>query len=265
MKSVLFYRRGGLGDTLLTFPALEILKKRGYEITVIGKKEFYKIAKEVGWVDHIYEDLYPQVLNKHYEKKIFFSKLEGIDPFPKERVWIVKYYLEVLNLSYEFSPILPVSPLEQSPLAGKIVIHPGSGSLKKIPNFLLFQNIENFLTKSGLEVIYFVGEADKWLKNLVSSYWESEDPLEIARALKLAKGFIGVDSGISHLASYLGVKSYLFFGPTDEIVWKPIGINVKIIKLDLDCSPCFPKVCEERPCLNPDLLFEKFKNLFNLN
>lgn len=262
MKTLLFYRRGGMGDTLLTFPVLEIYKKQGYIITVIGRKEYFKIAKYLGWIDYIYEDLYPQIIEKPYDKKIFFSKLYGIDPFPKERIWIVEYFFKVLNLPQEFSRILPLS--SKSPLAEKMVIHPGSGSIKKIPDFSLFYEIEKFLIRKGLEVIYLIGEADKWIKNFVSNYWESDDPLEIAKALKLAKGYIGVDSGISHLASYLGLRSYIFFGPTDHLVWKPIGQNLNIITLDLPCSPCFPDVCGDRPCLDPKTLFEKFKKCFSL-
>ncbi|HBT03292.1 MAG TPA: glycoside hydrolase, partial [Thermodesulfobacterium commune] len=43
MKRLLFYRRGGLGDTLLTFPVLEVLKSQGYKITVIGVKAYYQL------------------------------------------------------------------------------------------------------------------------------------------------------------------------------------------------------------------------------
>lgn len=251
-----------MGDTLLTFPVLEIYKQQGYMITVIGRKEYFKIAKYLGWIDNIYEDLYPQIIEKPYDKKIFFSKLYGIDPFPKERIWIVEYFFKVLNLPQKFSQILPLPSSHRSPLAEKMVIHPGSGSIKKIPDFSLFYKIEKFLIKRGLEVIYLIGEADKWIKNFVSNYWEANDPLEIAKALKLAKGYLGVDSGISHLASYLGLRSYVFFGPTDHVVWKPIGKKVKLITLELPCSPCFPNVCEDRPCLNPEALFERFKMSF---
>ena len=111
-------------------------------------------------------------------------------------------------------------------------------------------------------MIYLVGEADNWIKNFTSNYWECLDTLTIAKALKQAQIFIGLDSGISHLASYLGIRSFLFYGPTDFIVWKPIGKNYQIISLELNCSPCFPKVCESKTCLNPDLLFEKFLKIF---
>ncbi len=263
---ILFYRRGGLGDTLLTFPVLEILKKRNNYIIAVGNTEYFKIAKEVNWIDEVYSEFYPTLLNRNFKQKIIFSYTQkGLPPFPFERKWIVDYYLELLNLKEEtFSLKLP---LMKEPtfniLQDKIVLHPSSGSQKKNPPLELFLKIEKFLKSLGFKTIYLVGEADTWLKNKVENYWESFDPLEIAYQLKKAKAFVGVDSGISHLACYLGIPSYVFFGPTDPLVWKPIGINYKIITLNLPCSPCFPKICSKKICLDSEILFEKFQQEFN--
>ncbi len=263
MKKVLFYRRGALGDTLLTFPVFEALKKKNYYIVAIGNTDYLKIAKDIGWVDEIYSDFYPEVLKRKYDLKIIFSKAEGFPPFPSERIWIVDYYFNILNLEKNFSLVLPVKEDPNTPLKDKAVLHPGSGSSKKIPDFLLFEKIEKYLRSKGFDVIYFVGEADNWVKKLINNYWECLDPVVIARALKGAKLFIGLDSGISHLASYLGVKSFLFYGPTDPVVWRPIGKNFRIIRLNLNCSPCFLNVCEDKFCLNPDLLFDNFIKALN--
>lgn len=264
MKKIFFYRRGALGDTILTFPILEVLKKKNYYIVVVGNNEYLKIAKEINWIDESYSDLYPQVLNRNYDLKIIFSKNGGLNPFPKERIWIVDYYFDLLKLEKNFSYILPIEPLPKSPLKDMAVLHPGSGSLKKIPDFSLFKKIEEYLVSQGFKVKYLVGEADTWIKTLTNNYWECLDPLTIAKALKTAKLFIGVDSGISHLASYLGIKSFIFYGPTDPVVWKPIGKNYKIISLNLNCSPCFPNVCKSKSCLHIELLFKEFlKNFKN--
>ncbi|PMP69181.1 MAG: glycoside hydrolase [Thermodesulfobacterium geofontis] len=265
MKKVLFYRRGALGDTLLTFPIFEVFKKKGYYIVAIGNTDYLKIAKEINWVDEIYSDFYKDIFKKDYELRIIFSKNEGFHPFPSERLWIVDYYFDLLKLEKEFSFILPIKDHIESPLKDKVVLHPGSGSFKKIPHFSLFEKIEEYLYSKGFEVIYLVGEADSWIKNFTQNFWECLDPLIIAKALKGAKLFVGVDSGISHLASYLGIKSFIFFGPTDPVVWKPIGKNYEIISLNLDCSPCFPKVCEKRFCLDTESLFNAFLKFLKIN
>ncbi|GBC89081.1 hypothetical protein HRbin13_01216 [bacterium HR13] len=251
---ILFYRRGGLGDTLLTFPVLELLKKRGERIFAVGNTDYLKIAKELGWVDEVHY----QIPEREFSKVISISVDGNIKPFPDERRWIVEYYLKSLRLEGNFSLTLDLPTLRDNPLMDKAVLHPSSGSMRKNPDIALFLRIEEYLRKHGYEVVYLVGEADEWIKGYVSRFVQVNDPLNMAKALKGAKLFVGNDSGVSHLASYVGLPSFIFYGPTDVVVWKPIGERVFQISLNLACSPCFPNTCKERDCLNKDRLFKSF-------
>ncbi|SNZ16831.1 glycosyltransferase family 9 protein [Hydrogenobacter hydrogenophilus] len=255
---ILFYRRGGLGDTLLTFPVLEILKKRGERIFAVGNTDYLKIAKEVGWID----EMHYEIPEGSFSRVIKVSVDGNVKPFPERRIWIVDHYLESLGLKDNYSDTLYLKPIRDNPFKGKAVIHPSSGSKAKNPPIELFLRIEEYLKRHGYQVIYFVGEADEWVKDFVSEFYQSTDPLEIAKALKEARLFIGNDSGISHLASYVGVPTFVFYGPTDPIVWRPIGRKVFQISLNLYCSPCFPNTCRERPCLNVEELFKSFVRTF---
>lgn len=255
---LLFYRRGGLGDTLLTFPVLELLKKSGKSIWAVGNIDYFSIAKEVGWVDFMSSE----VPEEEFEEKVIISYGGNVPPFPKERVWLVDYYLKRLGLFGTFSTKLPLQAFDENPLKGKVILHPSSGSLKKNPPLELFLRIENFLKKKGLETIYIIGEADQWLKAYVKEYFESFSPIELAKALKTAKLFIGLDSGLSHLASYCGLLTFILYGPTDPVVWRPIGERVFQISLDLECNPCFPQVCQERKCLDSERLLRSFIRAF---
>ncbi len=250
----LLYRRGGLGDTLLTFPVLELLKGSGKSLWVVGNTDYFTIAKEVGWADRVSSEI-PEI---EFEGKILIAFDGNVKPFPERRVWVVEHYLKSLSLRGDFSKTLPLEPVAKSPLEGCAVLHPSSGSLKKNPPLELFFRIEAFLRKEGYKTVYLVGEADQWLKDYVKNYFESYSPLEIARALRTAKLFVGLDSGLSHLAGYCGLPTFVFYGPTDPVVWKPIGERIFQISLGLSCSPCFPAVCEVRACLNPELLFNAF-------
>ncbi len=250
----LFYRRGGLGDTLLTFPLLELLKKSGKRLWAVGNTDYLIIAKEVGWADEISSE----VPKYEFEGKIVISLDGNIKPFPEKRMWIVEHYLRSASLTGSFSKTLPLEPMEKSPLENHIVLHPSSGSWKKNPPLELFLRIERFLKKEGYKTIYLVGEADQWLRDHVKNYFESFSPLEIAKALKSAKLFVGLDSGLSHLASYCGLPTFIFYGPTNPVIWRPIGERVFQISLELFCSPCFPNTCDERKCLSVDLLFDRF-------
>jgi ADP-heptose:LPS heptosyltransferase len=48
--------------------------------------------------------------------------------------------------------------------------------------------------------------------------------------MKTAGGYIGNDSGVSHLAAYLGLPTVAVFGPSDPEMWRPIGPLVQIVR-----------------------------------
>jgi heptosyltransferase-2 len=51
------------------------------------------------------------------------------------------------------------------------------------------------------------------------------------------------DSGPMHLASAIGVPTVAVFGPTDERETGPLGRNARVIRKNVDCSPCLHKEC----------------------
>ena len=53
---------------------------------------------------------------------------------------------------------------------------------------------------------------------------------ELARRLQSCLGFIGHDSGISHLAAALGVAALVLWGETNETVWRPRGERVTVLR-----------------------------------
>ncbi len=251
MGKVLIYRRGGLGDTLLLFPVFEILSRRGFEVHAVGNTDYLKIAKSIGWIKRAFSEI-PE---GEYPVRFVFSE-GNLPPFPQGRVWVVEHYLRSVGLSGEFSRRLPLRTSENSPLKGKVVLHPSSGSPKKNPPLELFFELEKVLKERGAQVVYPLGEAEGWLEGKVERSYPIRDLLRFARDLASATAYIGVDSGISHLASYLGVRSLVIYGPTDPLVWGPIGYETEVINVPMECSPCFPHVCSCRACLSAEKLLE---------
>lgn len=260
---------GGLGDSILVYPVLEILKKRGYEVTVWGNPEYFRLARIAGFCS---DTIFYQP-RQDFDLKIFFTKnreLFGkpsdknsvfVNPVPEEKIWVVQYYLKSLNMKEEFSKklILPVSAEKSSHLC---IIHPGSGSKKKNPEIEFFFEIEKAVESYGLKTIYLTGPAEKSLSEIFKNSVYLEDPFEIAKVLVKASLYIGVDSGVSHLSSYLGVPSLIIFGPTDPVIWHPIGENFLIVRND-NCPACFPHVCDERKCLKTDFLISEIRKKLN--
>jgi len=142
----------------------------------------------------------------------------------------------------------------------KIFIHPGSGSRKKCWPVSNFIEIASSIEANGKQAEFILGPAEynlsKFLRRqkIPNAKVHTIDTLtKLAGLLKTGGGFIGNDSGVSHLAAFIGLPTVAVFGPSDPEIWKPMGRSVKIVRPTVECSPCFEtgKVeCEEIECLN---------------
>ena len=131
--------------------------------------------------------------------------------------------------------------LEQMALAGNIIaIHPGSGSPDKNWPLPCFIELAHRLSdECNAHPFFIIGEADEALaRNLKNSYGQFPvlagcSLLEVASVLSVCNGYIGNDSGITHLASALGIPTIALFGPTDPAVWGPRSTHMSIIRSDV--------------------------------
>ena len=111
-------------------------------------------------------------------------------------------------------------------------IHPGSGSKKKRAPINTIINIAKEIVSShNLQLALIEGIADESICNEFRKSWGTHiinikvNSLEILAGILLqAKGFLGCDSGISHLSSLYGVPTLVLFGPySNPLQWGPIG------------------------------------------
>lgn len=118
-----------------------------------------------------------------------------------------------------------------------IVIHPGSGALKKCWHLENFLAVALELISRGNEVLFLLGPAEQekfsdTTINKITSVAKCLKDLSFQHVLRLlscTKEFIGNDSGITHLAAMLGIRTIAVFGPTNPNVYRPIGSNVKVL------------------------------------
>lgn len=62
--------------------------------------------------------------------------------------------------------------------------------------------------------------------------------------------FVGIDSGVMHLASALDVPVVGLFGPTDPAQVGPQNRRSVVVRReDLACVPCYLRACEHRRCM----------------
>ena len=61
--------------------------------------------------------------------------------------------------------------------------------------------------------------------------------------IKRCRLFVSNDSGLMHVAAALKVPTVAIFGSTDSVATGPRGKNARVVKQDLECSPCLKPEC----------------------
>lgn len=141
----------------------------------------------------------------------------------------------------------------------KIFIHPGSGSRLKNWPIQYFLKLVRMLSVDGFEPVFILGPAEDGVAEIILRHGLSDehvlqlfDPVKLVNVLKTGSAFIGNDSGVSHLAAFIGLPTLVIFGPTHPLRWHPMGRKVETISCQFDCDPCFEiskRDCESMDCL----------------
>lgn len=151
-----------------------------------------------------------------------------------EVVPIVRYHAQQLgSLGWDVQPVLAGRRLNRD---GPIVIHPGSGGLRKCWPPGRFDALFDYLEKMGREFVIVVGEVERETMSASVERWrdrhevrEPGDLLELSEIISRAAVFVGNDSGPTHLAAQLGVATVAMFGPSDPRIWSPVGPAVTVL------------------------------------
>jgi heptosyltransferase-2 len=121
----------------------------------------------------------------------------------------------------------------------EMALHPGSGSEKKNwPEDNWAKLLDHLVKRTHFDLLLVGGEAEGDRLQRLAAALPAERvriaqslPLpELAKLLEKCVGFVGHDSGISHLAAALGVPALLLWGDTSPEIWKPLGERVTIIR-----------------------------------
>jgi heptosyltransferase-3 len=162
-------------------------------------------------------------------------------PPPESQRHVADYYVEAFVAGYERSPgpavavdrtAVLIKPNATDKAAGQqllsrmgvlltkalLVIHPGSGGAAKcwcVGNFLA---IAEQTIRRGGAVLFLLGPA------------EQERFTEVVGVLESAEAFLGNDSGISHMAGAMGLRTVVVFGGTNPEVYCPIGPDVHALR-----------------------------------
>jgi heptosyltransferase III len=140
-----------------------------------------------------------------------------------------------------------------------LLVHPGAGSPKKMWPLAHFVKVIQHLGSFGIESRVVLGPAEidledepEFVKDLQESVWLPPNLDDLLTLLEKASGFVGNDSGVSHLAGFCGLPTVTIFGPSDPIRWQPLGPHSQVVAASMGCDPCFetdPDRCDEKICL----------------
>jgi heptosyltransferase-2 len=141
-----------------------------------------------------------------------------------------------------------------------VALHVGSGSPRKNWPVGGFVAVAAALAARGLRPLLVAGPAEgeavaealgalaAWRPALARDW-----PLDhLAALLGACAGYIGADSGITHLAAAAGAPVVALFGPTDPALWAPRGPRVAVVRHLVPCQPCSWAAmwaCPHRACL----------------
>lgn len=101
---------------------------------------------------------------------------------------------------------------------------------------------------------------------------QNESLKNVAAVIRRSDYIINNDSGMGHIASAFSVPSLTIFGPTNHVWVRPFSHKSSIVRLELECSPCYAKMgkkvrCKDFHCLDipVNTVFDAFRKLIAAN
>jgi ADP-heptose:LPS heptosyltransferase len=290
IRRVLVLRPGAIGDTLVTLPALEALRRRFPDalIEAAGNATALPLVQDSGLIDRWlgFDDgrvtrlfMAAEPLPDDHFRGIDAAVAWGRDadgalrtgflrrgahqiviapsrPDPSQPEHVARYLLRTLApLGIESGdgaipvPEIRVPPdaaaladaeLVRAGLADRpfVAIHPGSGSpAKNWPAEQFAVVVDALQRRHGLASVVLAGPADAQALQMLHTRSDPSDVmlvnrplLLVAAVLRRATAFLGNDSGLAHLAGLLGVPTLALFGPSDPVLWTPLGPRVRVLR-----------------------------------
>ncbi len=246
----LLIRPGGIGDCILSFPALEFLKADYTEVWVRGEvAPLVRFADRVCSIASTGLDLvglpeleapgallerlrsFDSIVSWYGGNRVEFREavkdlpirfLRALPP-AAERIHAADFFLREAGGEGTAVPRIEVP---RAGCSGFAVIHPFSGGARK--NW----PIERFRELAGrlpFPVRWCAGP-EEVLDNAV----RMENLGDLAEWLASARVYVGNDSGITHLAASVGTPVVAIFGPSDPELWGPRGERVQVVRGGLD-------------------------------
>ncbi len=147
------------------------------------------------------------------------------------------------------------SELQSLGMTSPIAVFPSSvASSRQVPSEK-WQAILTLASKDGAELLLFGSAADRKVGNELSARLGGDGVRSVCGVYSLRQsvalisqcaGAIGTDSGLSHVAANLGLKTVTIFGAGDAAWTAPLGPKTAVISQNVYCSPCRKNICHNK-------------------
>jgi len=157
-----------------------------------------------------------------------------------------------------------------------IGINPGAeyGSAKRWPEERFAVIGEWAAKRWNAKVVIFGSSSEIEIAAKVANLMRTANPVNLCghttlgQAMALIKRcnfFLTNDSGLMHIAAAFNIPLVAIFGPTNHVVTSPMSSNARIIRHNIDCSPCLKEVCPfDHRCMlsiEPEEVWEQMEAL----
>lgn len=182
-----------------------------------------------------------------------------------------EYYLSCVAAADRDRPLTAITPpaqaeawcelfWRQNSLGGNrvLALAPGSGANEKNWPVDFFRAVAEWwrsATQSAVIVLVGPVEAERGGFESLRDMGIAAPDLSLAQtAALLARSdvYLGNDSGVTHLAAAVGVRTVALFGPSNAQRWAPRGRKVAVLSRNVACAPCevpVMKNCSHHACL----------------
>jgi ADP-heptose:LPS heptosyltransferase len=301
-KRILIHRWGAIGDIICLQPSLAALRADNPEVYLVFATlpEYLPLARMLDGVDVVLDargsDYYRPLTDRLYDQ-VFKPLYEDEKPTGLPRVHVIDDFAQKLGVTlYDRQPHLTVPTALREHLQPRVDALRGQGPLIAIqtgpsepvrtwPEEHWTTLIERRVTEEGFTVLQlgadfhnFSGKSSRARRVPKAIDWVNQLSIaETAAVISLCDGFLGIDSGLLHLAGAVGIPAVGLFGPvtpSKRLAPSTPAVGVHAPEDQVTCLGCHhrePRLHWRKGCpydiacmqlLTPDMAFDAVMKTF---
>jgi hypothetical protein len=253
-KTVVIKRTASMGDVIIVEPVLHYFHKKGYRVVLDTLDNFYMLFVNHYFPVHNLKQIDGRLLPRAERYNLDMA----YEAFPEQNRLKSYYQFCGIKDGEMRNPKLSVGfPINQGTklFQKSCIIHlEGIRQSGRGVFGVDWENVVASLQSRGYSVFQVGKRNVPLIKNAI--YLNTQNENFLCYAVGSADLFIGIDSGVSHIASAFNVPSILFFGNTNpEIVHAELSNKIVITNHSIDNPICIKPHCwhkqigvESEPC-----------------